>query len=167
MIVRNQLWFYFYTMSVEASQVHSIQNGRRRVKYANASSPDVHVSQNGRRRGTLKLIARDQIDRRTKSFLKFDAIASGIAEDLGGSKQLTTVQCSLVEAFAGIALAVNDLNARLLLGEEINITEQSTAVSTMVRVAHRIGMGRIARNIVSDPLKYASRSLDNARGDVE
>jgi hypothetical protein len=42
-----------------------------------------------------------------------------------------------VEAFAGVALAVNDLNARLLLGEEIDIVEQSQAVSTMVRVAQR------------------------------
>jgi hypothetical protein len=79
--------------------------------------------------------------------LKFDAIASGIADDLGGNERLSTVQKHLVEAFAGVALAVNDLNARLLLGEEIDIVEQSQAVSTMVRVAQRIGISRVARDV--------------------
>jgi hypothetical protein len=79
--------------------------------------------------------------------LKFDAIASGIAEDLGGNDRLTTVQKHLVEAFAGVALAVSDLNARLLLGEEVDILEQSQAVSSMVRVAQRIGINRVPKNI--------------------
>jgi hypothetical protein len=112
-----------------------------------ADAPQISVSQNGLRRGKLRLIDRDQIDRRTKAFLKFDAIASGIADDLGGNERLSTVQKHLVEAFAGVALAVNDLNARLLLGEEIDIVEQSQAVSTMVRVAQRIGISRVARDV--------------------
>jgi hypothetical protein len=102
-----------------------------------AVTPQVSVSSNGRRRGKLRLIHRDQIDQRTKAVQQFDAIATGIAEDLGGHDRLSTVQKHLVEAFAGVALAVNDLNARLLLGEEIDIVEQSQAVSTLVRVAQR------------------------------
>jgi hypothetical protein len=98
-------------------------------------------------KGKIKLIDRGQLDRRTAASKKFDAIASAIAEDLGGSDRLSTVQKHLVEAFAGVALAVNDLNARLLLGEEIDLIEQTQAVSTMVRVAQRIGINRVARDV--------------------
>ena len=119
------------------------------------------VSTNGLRRGKLRLIDRSQLDRRCKAALKFDAIASGIAEDLGGDDRLSTVQKHLVEAFAGVALAVNDLNARLLLGEEIDLLEQSQAVSTMVRVAQRIGIRRVARD-VSPTLADILRSEEEA-----
>ena len=98
-------------------------------------------------RGKFRLLTRDNLDGRTKAAQKFDAIASGIAEDLGGEDRLSTVEKHLVEAFAGAAIAVGDLNARLLLGEEIDILEQSQAISTMVRVAQRIGVKRIARNV--------------------
>ena len=48
----------------------------------------------------------------------------------------------LVEAFAGAAVHVHDLNARLLLGEEVDITAHASAISTMVRIASRIGVHR-------------------------
>jgi hypothetical protein len=60
----------------------------------------------------------------------------------------------LVEAFAGAAVHVHDLNARLLLGEKINILEHSTAISTMVRIATRIGCDRLPREIGVNPLDY-------------
>ena len=43
-------------------------------------------------------------DEATKAAARFDAIALGVARDLGGEDQLSTVQKQLVEAFAGIAL---------------------------------------------------------------
>src|SRR5215472_10521199 len=89
----------------------------------------------------------DQLDGRSNAAKQFDAIADGIAADLGGEDQLTTVQRHLVEAFAGAAIHVNDINARLLLGEEIDIVAHSTAISTMVRVASRIGLSRVPRHV--------------------
>jgi hypothetical protein len=53
----------------------------------------------------------------------------------------------LVEAFAGAAVHVHDLNARLLLGEQVDIVAHASAISTMVRVASRIGINRVPRDI--------------------
>jgi hypothetical protein len=39
------------------------------------------------------------------------------------------------------------LNALLLLGKPVNLMEHSTAISTMVRIAARIGVERIPKNI--------------------
>ena len=107
-----------------------------------------------------RILTRASIDGRTRARKQFDAIATGIAQDLGGETQLSTVQRHLVEAFAGVAIHVNDLNARLLLGEEVDIVDHSQAISTMVRVASRIGLGRIPLNVTDDldPLAYARGS---------
>lgn len=102
-----------------------------------------------------RLLTRGHLDGRSRARKQFDAIANGIAVDLGGVDRLTTVQKHLVEAFAGAALSVNDLNMKLLIGDDINILEQSTAISTLVRVAARLGTGRAAKDII-DPLTYAS-----------
>jgi hypothetical protein len=98
------------------------------------------VSGNGR--GKVRLLTRQSLDGRTKARKRFDAIVEGIAADLGGSGRLTTVQKHLVEAFAGCAVVVHDISARLLLGQPINLTEHSQTVSSLVRLASRIGLGR-------------------------
>jgi hypothetical protein len=112
------------------------------------------VSNNGLRRGKERLLTRAQVDGRTKARRKFDAIAAGIASDLGGEDRLSTVTHHLVEAFAGAALHVSDLNARLLLGEKIDVVEHSQAISTLVRIASRIGIHRLARDVSPLPLEY-------------
>jgi hypothetical protein len=101
-----------------------------------------HVKPNGK----LRLLARERLDGRTRVRRQFDAISAGIAADLGGEDQLSTVQKHLVEAFAGCAITLNDLNARAMLGEAIDIMAYSTAVSTLVRVAAKLGMARQPRD---------------------
>ena len=121
----------------------------RRVWYhrrAQSRVPPASIA-TGNGQGKVRLLVREQIDGRSKARRRFDAIAQGIAEDLGGEHQLSTVQKHLVEAFAGCATHVHDLNARLLLGEQVDITAHASAISTMVRVASRIGMGRVARDV--------------------
>jgi hypothetical protein len=113
-------------------------------------------STNRRYSGKFRLINREIIDGRTKARRRFDAIASSIAADLGGEDRLSTIEKHLVEAFSGVALAVNDINARLMLGEEFDVVDLSQAVSTMVRVASRIGIRRVVRDIPPDPLAYES-----------
>src|SRR5262245_61985535 len=86
-------------------------------------------------RGKVRLLTRQALDGRTKARKQFDAIARGVAADLGGQEQLSTVQKHLLEAFAGAAVHMHDLNARLLLGCEVDLTEHSQVISTLVRLA--------------------------------
>jgi hypothetical protein len=115
-----------------------------------ADAPQITISSNGRRRGKERLLTRDRLDRRTGAAKLFDQIATGIAQDLGGEHRLSTVRKHLVEAFAGVALHVHDINARLLLGEKIDVLAHSNAVSTLVRVATKIGLDRIPRELGDD-----------------
>jgi hypothetical protein len=105
--------------------------------------------------GKLRLLTRESLDGRTKAAQKFDAVARAIAEDLGGEDRLSAIQKHLVEAFAGVSIHLGDLHARLLLGEKIDICEHATAVSTMVRIAQRVGVRRTQRDVTPEPLDYA------------
>jgi hypothetical protein len=101
----------------------------------------------GNGRGKIRLPTREHLDGRTKARKQFDAIASGVAADLGGSDRLSTVQKHLAEAFAGIAITVQAINARLLAGEAIDITDACQASSTLVRIAARLGVNIVPRDI--------------------
>jgi hypothetical protein len=66
----------------------------------------------------------------------------------------------LVEAFAGVSIHLGDLHARLLLGEKIDITEHATAVSTMVRIAQRVGVRRVPRDVTPSVKDYVASIND-------
>jgi hypothetical protein len=94
-----------------------------------------------------RMLTRSELDGRTTVAKQFDAIALGIAQDLGGEDQLSTIQKHLVEAFAGAAVVLNDINTRAMSGvEAIDLLAYSTAVSTLVRVASKIGLRRVPKD---------------------
>ena len=92
----------------------------------------------------------------------FDRLVGDIESDLGGRDQLTAIEWSLVEAYAGAALVLDNLNARLLRGEAIDIGEHAQAVSAMVRVAARLGIRRRQRNVTPSLRDYLEAKPDDA-----
>jgi hypothetical protein len=99
----------------------------------------------------LQLLTRDLVDGRSNAAKVFDRLVSSIETDLGGRDQLTAIEVALVEAFAGAAVTLENLNTRLLLGEEIDLSQHALAVSAMVRVASRLGLQRRARDVITPP----------------
>jgi hypothetical protein len=107
-----------------------------------------------------QLLTRDQLDGRTGAAKFFDRMCVDIEADLGGHDQLSTIERALVEAFAGAAITLQNLNTRLALGQEIDLSQHAQAVSAMVRVASRLGLQRRTKDIgLLDPLEYA-RQVD-------
>jgi len=103
-----------------------------------------------------QLLTRDALDGRTNAAKHFDRLAADIESDLGGRDRLSTIERALVEAFCGAAVMLHSLNARMALGETIDLSEHAQAVSAMVRVASRLGLQRRPREVdIIDPLKYA------------
>jgi hypothetical protein len=121
--------------------------------------PDPRPVRRPHRRTKVQLLTRSSLDGRSNAVREFDRIVSGIEQDLGGKDKLSTVQAALVEAFAGAAVHVANLNTRLLIGEHIDLTEHSAAIGAMVRVASRIGLSRVPRDCTPpDPLHYERAS---------
>jgi hypothetical protein len=70
--------------------------------------------------------------------------------DCRGRDQLSAIKFALAEALAGAAVTLDTLNARLPLGQEIDLTEHARAIPAIVRVATRLGLRR-AKNIALSP----------------
>jgi hypothetical protein len=113
-----------------------------------------------------ELINVDNIDKRSDAYRKYRRIVSGITSDLGGEDRLTTMEHSLIQAYASAFVRMNDLTARQLLGDEyVEFNDLASAISSMVRVAHRLGIQRRPREV--PPLSsYLNGQPDTIEGEV-
>jgi hypothetical protein len=117
-----------------------------------APSREVKRSSNGRLSAKTRLLTREHLDRRCLSARLFDRLVASIIADLGGEENLSTVQRSLVEAFASAVVTLEDMNCKLLLGQPIDRADHAAAISNMVRVAARIGTRRVPRDVTFSDL---------------
>jgi hypothetical protein len=99
------------------------------------------------RRAAPQLATRAELDQRTNSARIFDRLVRAIEADLGGGEQLSTIEHELVEGFVGASLVAQGLNVKLARGEDISPSEHATCVSTMVRVAQRLGLQRRSKDV--------------------
>jgi hypothetical protein len=110
-----------------------------------------------------RLLTRGSIDGRTNASKVFERLAADIYADLGGRDALSAIELALVEAFCGAACMLDNLNTRLLLGEQIDLGQHAQAVSAMVRVASRLGLQRRARDVSSGLDGAIRQTWDNDR----
>jgi hypothetical protein len=87
------------------------------------------------------------VDGRSLIARRYRDIVSAIASDQGGADRLSETRLQLIRRFAAAACLAEQLEARLARGEQIDIQEHSLIVSTMVRVAQRIGVDRVPRDV--------------------
>jgi hypothetical protein len=103
----------------------------------------------------LHPLTRAELDSRTHAAKMWDTLSANIIAESGGESEITTVKKTLIDAFVGMAIRLGDLNTRGLLGEPVDLAELSLAASTLTRLAVRIGVERVARDVttLSDYLK--------------
>jgi hypothetical protein len=89
------------------------------------------------------------IDGRTVVARRYRDIAGAILIDQGGTDVCSESRKQLIRRFAAAAVLAEQLEAQLARGDAIDIQEHALLCSTMVRVAQRIGIDRIPRDITS------------------
>jgi hypothetical protein len=94
------------------------------------------------------------VDGRSLIARRYRDIMSAIASDQGGVDRLSEARLQLIRRFAAAACLAEQLEARLARGEQIDIQEHSLLVSTMVRVAQRIGVDRVPRYVAPSLAEY-------------
>jgi hypothetical protein len=87
------------------------------------------------------------IDGRSLLARRYGEISLAILIDQGGIEACSEARQQLIRRFSASAVLAEQMEAKLANGEQIDINEHAKLVSTMVRVAKRIGIDRIARNI--------------------
>src|SRR6516165_11441939 len=131
-----------------------------------------HIERRSRRRkpDLPRVLRKGHLDGRTSAAKLFDQLTGAIEADLGGADQLSAIERNLVQAFAGAAVTLHHLNARLMAGHEINLAQHAQAVTAMVRVASRLGLQRrqkdigpsLADIIAQDEAEEAARAAKDA-----
>jgi hypothetical protein len=105
------------------------------------------------------------IDGRSSTARRYRDIASAIVQDLGGMSQCSATTIEVVRRFAAISVLAEGMESRLVNGEEISSAELCLLSSTLMRLAHKIGLRRIPKSIQSatlaDYFAQAEQPLDD------
>ena len=87
------------------------------------------------------------VDWRSATARRYHDIVTIIAVDQGGADRLAEARLQLIRRFAAAAVLAEQMEAAMARGETINVYEHALLSSTLVRLASRIGINRIAKTV--------------------
>ncbi len=94
------------------------------------------------------------VDGRSAVARRYHDIVAAIAADQGGADHMSEARLQLVRRFAAAAVLAEQLEARLARGEAIDVGQHAHLSSTLCRLAQRIGLKRVARDITPTLHEY-------------
>ncbi len=92
------------------------------------------------------------VDGRSTIARRYRDIFIAIVADQGGIDQCSESRLQLIRRFSAAAVLAETMEAKLANGEQIDVGEHALLTSTMVRVAQRIGVDRVPRDVSSPSL---------------
>jgi hypothetical protein len=102
------------------------------------------------------------IDGRSATARRIYDIAAQVAADLGGADQLSETRLSLIRRFASISALLEEQEVMIANRQPIDLPAYAHMSSTLVRLATRIGLKRVARDIT--PIPSVADYLAHVRG---
>jgi hypothetical protein len=87
------------------------------------------------------------VDGRSLLARRFRDIQNAIVADQGGPEHLSEARLQLIRRFAASAVLAEQLESKLANGEEIDVSQHALLCSSLVRLANKIGINRIAKDI--------------------
>ena len=97
------------------------------------------------------------VDGRSLVARRYRDILSALISDAGGAEQLSAVGLHLRRRFSATCALADDMEARSVNGEQIDVTQHALLVSSSVRLARQIGVARIPKNITPTLDEYLQR----------
>lgn len=94
-----------------------------------------------------------ELDARSKIARRFRDICSAIYADQGGETNCSEVRLQLTRRFSAACCLAEEMEAKMAVGEKIPIDDHAALSSTLVRIAHRIGVDRRSRVINTPTLR--------------
>jgi hypothetical protein len=114
------------------------------------------------------------IDGRSTVARRYRDIAGAILVDQGGLDRCSESRLQLIRRFAAAAVLAEQLESRLANGEQIDINEHAVLSSTLVRLAAKIGIDRVPKDISptlgdllrADSVEVTEQSYNGAPSDT-
>ena len=100
------------------------------------------------------------VDQRLAIARRYRDLVAQIAIDQGGADRCSETRMQLIRRFASGSVLAEELEARLVRGEQVDIAEHALLSSTLVRLAQRIGIDRRAKNITPSLSEYLTLQED-------
>ena len=105
------------------------------------------------------------VDQRLAIARRYRDLVAQIAIDQGGADRCSEVRMQLIRRFASGAVLAEELEARLARGEAVDIADHALLSSTLVRLAQRIGINRVAKDLTPSLDDYLrSSTLPDGEG---
>jgi hypothetical protein len=139
------------------------RTNRRNVSLAKPAARRIPSTEKAHARSRLSN-GRDllpDVDGRSVVARRYRDIIGEVISDQGGPEHLSEARLQLIRRFSGASVLAEQMEARLALGGQIDIREYSLLVSTIVRVAQRLGIERRPINVTPSLGQYLSNKHAN------
>src|SRR6516162_8430433 len=100
----------------------------------------------------LKLVASERLRSKAR---RFRDLVRAMINEAGGLENCTEVRLGLIRRLAAATVLSEEIEGKAVNGEAVDIGTFCQLASTTVRLAMRLGIERIPREVVPDPLQYA------------
>ena len=114
----------------------------------------------------VQLLRRDALDGRTRPAQLFDRLVAEIRSDLGGSDQLSAIERTLIDGYCGACVLLDDANARILLGQDVDVSVMSQLINSMTKIASKLGLQRRLKDVSPDLQTYLQARAQQTNDDV-
>jgi len=102
------------------------------------------------------------IDGRSAVARRYRDISGAIIIDQGGIDRCSESRLQLIRRFAAAAVLAEQLEGRLANGEQVDINEHATLSSTLVRLAAKIGIDRVPKDVTPSLHELLQAEADGA-----
>jgi hypothetical protein len=126
-------------MSAESTGTASVQASKYR--------PQAGDKRFGRSTVTNHKDLLPQLDGRTGAARRFRDLVNAFIVDMGGLENCSEIKLGLLRRLAAATVQAERLEALMINGEAVDVPTLCTLASTTVRLAQRIGIDRVARDV--------------------
>lgn len=94
------------------------------------------------------------VDGRTSTARRYRDIANSVATDQGGADRCSEARKQLIRRFAAACVLAEAMESKFTKGEPVSIADYATLSNTALRIASRIGIDRVPRDVTPDLAAY-------------
>ena len=120
---------------------------RRRQAEIRSKDGGAQKRKHGRSRISNDRDVLPDVDGRSTIARRYKDISKAIYADQGGADRCSESRKQLIRRFSAAAVLAEQMESRLANGEQIDIQRHATLSSTLVRLAQRIGIDRVPRDV--------------------
>ena len=94
------------------------------------------------------------VDGRTREAKLYAQAVETITSDLGGMDHVTRAELELIRRAAGLSVLASMAEARLLAGEEVDVSQLTAVGNAQRRILATLGLDRRARDVTPSALQW-------------